>query len=71
MIRFIWRAPQPTDKTSRKTVLHVEHPDRRGTYAAICGTRMKLNRAINTPFDLDRPVCGNCLRSCLDERIAA
>ncbi len=64
MIRFIWRA----HKFASRIVLHIEAHDRmgRGLNAAVCGARMEFNRSINTPFNLNRPVCRNCLRSCLD-----
>ena len=66
---YIWRA----QKWPYRIVMHIQLHDRlrRGLNAAICGARMKFNRAINAPFGLGRPVCKNCLRSCVDKRIVA
>ncbi len=66
---FIWRAQRHTDKI----IMHIQLHYRLGQplNAAICGVHMEFNRSINAPFTLGRPICRNCLRSCLDERIAA
>jgi len=66
---YIWRAQDRTDKI----VFHIQTHNHlgHGLNAAICGTLMKFNRSINAPFTLGRPVCRNCLRSTVDERIAA
>ena len=66
---YIWRAQERTDKI----VFHIQRHNHlgHGLNAAICNARMKFNRSINAPFTLGRPVCKNCLRSCVDERIAA
>ena len=66
---YIWRAQERRDKI----VFHVLKHNHlgHGLNAAICGTRMKFNRSIDPPFGLRRPVCKNCLRSCVDQRRAA
>ncbi len=72
---YLWRAPEPTDKTSRRLVMHVEAKGGLGlaTNTAICGTIMDFNQISTAPFARGRrrPVCRNCLRSCVDKRIAA
>ena len=70
---YIWRAQERRDKI----VFHVLKHNHlgHGLNAAICGTPMKFNRSINMPLPnfshRPRPICKNCLRSCLDQRIAA
>ena len=67
---YIWRAQERRDKI----IVHIHKPDWFGhpSTAAICGVRMEFNRRHqHVPYNLGRPVCKNCLRSCVDERIAA
>ena len=67
MITYLCRG----HKWLSRIVIHIEAKDRLGLgrNTAICGVRMKFNQS--TPFALGRPVCKNCLRSCIDVRIAA
>lgn len=57
-------------RKQRPRKLHVESADR---LVAICGAKSPFNRrqAVGSPNSLPEPLCKNCLRSCVDVRIAA
>ena len=67
---YIWRAQKFKTRFRCRVVLHIQLPSV-GHPAAICGTLMKFNQSANASYNPSRPVCKNCLRSCVDQRIAA
>jgi hypothetical protein len=74
---YIWRIEtrldkrftRPVVKKTRRAVVHIKH-GYLPLPITICGTPVALNQWSTCP-PIQSPICKNCLRSCVDERLAA